>query len=91
MSAMDFENLVDYAHRQALLKYDDDRLWFYVTDKNITLGEVAKAVSMGGENLVKKLVEDGSLEVYKTIRDIPGDDFYCIYFTDAYFLKTYYA
>jgi len=70
MSAIDFENLIDYVHRQTLFKYDDGRLWFYVTGKDITLGEVAEAVSKGDENLIKKLIEDGQLVVSKTIRDI---------------------
>lgn len=36
-----------------------------------------------------KLIHDGILHVHKSIRDIPGDDFMCIFFDDAYFLEVF--
>jgi hypothetical protein len=55
----------------------------------LKLEEVASAAYNGDIEFFTELMKDGRLIVTKTIRDIPGDHFFCIYFKDAYFLKPY--
>ena len=85
-----FDNLKDYANKDQLLKYDDGRLWFYLTPDSIcTLGELAHIVHSGDQPGMLRLIHGGYIQVKESIKDIPGDDFMCIYFDDVYFLEDY--
>jgi len=84
-----FEQLKDYAHRGQLQQYDDGRWWYLLLDEDTSLGELAYAAYTGGHSIFKTLSQKQLLIIKNTIRDIPGDDFLCIYFEDAYFLEPY--
>ena len=82
-------DLIDYAHRAQLLKYDDGRAWYFLTDPDVSLGAVAHATMKGDIPFIEGLVNKGSLKICQSIRDIPGDDFLVIYFDNAYFLMPF--
>lgn len=85
----DLERLVDPADRKQIYLYDDGRLWYLVKSPALTLGEVAHATLTGDLVKFEKWVQDGEVKVYKSIRQIKGSLFLCIYFENAYFLKLY--
>ena len=85
----DLERLVDPADKSQLYPYDDGRLWYLVTSPSLTLGEVAHASLIGDAVKLKWWVSNGDIEIYKSIRDVPGSLFLVIYFENAYFLKLY--
>jgi hypothetical protein len=84
-----FEKLKDYANKQSLKPYNDGRLWFYLKDPVIALGELAHAAYTGNIAFIKQLIQNNNLLTFDTIEKVPGNDFLCIYFDDAYFLEPY--
>lgn len=84
-----FEQLKDYAHRRQLQQYDDGRWWYLLLDRETILGELAYSAYTGDCSMFETLFQEGLLIIKNTIRDIPGDDFFCIYSEDAYFLEPY--
>ena len=85
----DLERLVDPADKSQLYPYDDGRYWYLVKSSSLTLGEVAHAALIGDLEKFEKWVQNGEVEIYKSIRDVPGSLFMCIYFENAYRLKLY--
>ena len=85
----DLERLADPAEKRQLYPYDDGRLWYLVKSPSLTLGEVAYASHTGDLEKFKKWVQNGEIEIYKSIRHIKGNLFLCIYFENVYFLKLY--
>ncbi len=85
----DLERLADPADKRQLYPYDDGRHWYLVKSLSLTLGEVAHASLIGDEVKLKWWVSNGDIEIYKSIRDVPGSLFLVIYFENAYFLKLY--
>ena len=85
----DLERLVDPADRRQLYPYDDGRLWYFVKNPSLTLGEVAHAALTEDLERFKKWIQEGEVEIYKSIRDVPGKLFMCIYCEKAYCLKFY--
>ena len=89
MTAEEMDELVDYAHRSSLLKYNDGRLWYFLTDEAVPLGQLAWAVTNNKVELLKTLAAGNGIFITKSIRNIPGDDFLCLYHPDVCFLKPY--
>ncbi len=85
----DLERLVNPADKQQLYPYDDGRHWYYVKTPTLTLGEAAHASLIGDAVKLNWWVSNGDIEIYKSIRDVPGSLFPVIYFENAYFLKLY--
>ena len=85
----DLERLADPADKRQLFPYDDGRHWYLVKSPSLTLGEVAHAALTGDLEKFEKWVQEGEVEIYKSIREVPGKLFMCIYFENAYFLKLY--
>ena len=85
----DLERLVDPSDRKQLYPYDDGKFWYLVKSPTLTLGEVAHASLTGDLEKFEKWVQEGEVEIYKSIREVPGKLFMCIYFENAYFLKLY--
>lgn len=85
----DLEWLADPGDKWQLYPYDDGRFWHLVKSSSLTLGEVAHASLTGDLEKFKNWVHDGGVEIYKSIRDIPGSLFLAIFFENAYFLKLY--
>lgn len=81
-------NLVDYADRRSLSRYDDGRKWFFINSSQISLSKVAWA-ALHQPDYVFELIKDGLVQLAPTFTAIPGEDFLCIYFEDAYFLADY--
>jgi hypothetical protein len=83
-----YESLIDYANRRSLRPYDNGkRLWVLVLDDLLSLAEVARAFEHTDEQEVRAWVQRGAIRILPSFKLIPGEDFYCIYFVDAYFLK----
>jgi len=61
----------------------------FLKNPSLTLGEVAHAALTGELEKFEKWVQDGEVEIYKSIRDVPGSLFLVICFENAYFLKLY--
>lgn len=85
----DLERLADPADKWQLYQYDDGRFWYLVKSPSLTLGEVAHAALTGDLEKFEKWGQNGEVEIYKSIRDVPGSLFLVIYFENAYFLKHY--
>lgn len=85
----ELEILVDPADKQQLRPYDDGRQWYFVKSSVLSLGEVAHAAISGDSVKWEWCVTNGDVKVYKSIREVPGKLFLCIYFENAYFLKPY--
>ena len=85
----DLERLADPAEKRQLYPYDDGRLWYLVKSPSLILGEVAHSTLTGDLEKFEKWVQNGTVEIYKSIRQIKGNLFLCIYFENAYFLKLY--
>ena len=85
----DLERLVDPADKRQLYPYDDGRFWYLVKSPSLALGEVAHASLIGDAVKLKWWVSNGDIEIYKSIREVPGKLFMCIYFENTYFLKPY--
>lgn len=81
-------NLIDYANRHTLSRYDDGRKWFFINSTQVSLSEVAW-VALHQPEYVIELIKDGFVQLAPTLAAIPGEDFLCIYFEDAYFLASY--
>lgn len=79
---------VEYASREDLLSYDSGRDWFYVKDST-KLVSVAGALESGNYDYLCKLMKEGLLKRYRSIKQIPGNDFIVVYFEDAYVLGPY--
>ena len=71
----DLERLADPADKKQLYPYDDGRHWYYVKNPTLTLGEVAHAALTGDLEKFEKWVRDGEVDIYKSIRDVPGSLF----------------
>jgi hypothetical protein len=84
----ELNSLIDHAPRQQLLRYDDGRMWFLVKDAEIDLATAAWCGLQDPQQLLE-WVEAGRVLLSKSIHQLPGEDFYCIYFEDAYFLAPY--
>lgn len=81
-------NLVDYADRRTLSRYDDGRNWFFINSTQVSLSEVAWAALHQPDYLID-LIKDGLIQIAPSLTAIPGEDFLCIYFEDAYILADY--
>lgn len=79
--------LIDRADRNALKPYDDDRTWILIRDRDLCLGKTATAASIETRTQFREWVREGKVEIYQSLAEISGNDFYVIYFEDAYFLK----
>lgn len=84
------ENLIDYANRETLQGYDDGRLWFLLKDAELRLAQVAQAAIAQPEHFLGWLAQ-GKIRFASSIHLLPGGDFYCLYFRDAYFLQPFEA
>jgi hypothetical protein len=82
------ESKIDYADRRALTPYNDGRVWWLVTDEGTSLAQVAHAAIHNPQKVIN-LHGEGKVQCYRSLDQVPGDDFYCIYFVDAYWLKPY--
>lgn len=85
-----FEMMQDYAHRDQLAQYQDGRAWVFLHNPALrTLGQVASYFYNGNKEQIEHLIAIKAISVFKTLAEVPGNDFIVIYFEDAYFLKTY--
>lgn len=82
-----FEERRHRVGREVLTFYDDVKFWtwYYLTDNNITLAEIVHAFHERDLIFIDNLVKKGALEVYKSLKHIPGNDFNCIYYNDTVF------
>jgi hypothetical protein len=82
-----FEERMHHVGREILRFYDNAGFWtwYYLTDNEITLAELAHAFHESDLEFIDNLVKKGSLGVYKSLRHIPGNDFNCIYYNDIVF------
>lgn len=86
-SVEELASKIDYAHRDSLKPYDDDkRLWILVVDEELELAQVAHAAIHDAE-LFWGWVKSHKVLVHSTLKAIVEEDFNCIYFVDAYLLK----
>ena len=81
-------SMIDYAHRKSLQPYDDGRIWFLVVKPELPLEEIAWCCLYNPDRVLQ-LLDREAVQTYSSIKFVPGNDFHCIYFEDAYFLKAY--
>jgi hypothetical protein len=85
----ELEGLIDYADKKTLLRYDDGRLWLYLKDNTISLGLIASAAIKGQFTILNQLYKDGKIVIADSIKEIPGEDFLCIYSPKIYYIKAF--
>ena len=89
MTVEELEGLIDYADKKTLLRYDDGRLWLYLKDNTISLGLIASAAIKGQYAFLNQLYKDGKIVIADSIKEIPGEDFLCIYSPKIYYIKAF--
>jgi hypothetical protein len=94
MGNIDFRSVIDPASRDQLKVYDDGRAWVYVKEEcPLTLDQVAEKVEKcretGDISDLRSLVEQGYIQVERTLDNIQGKDYNCIYFPDCYVIEDY--
>lgn len=82
-----FDQLKCHVKRKLLDYYDHAGgwVWYYLTDKDIALPELAYAFHGQNHAFLAHLIDKGALSVHTSLKFIPGDDFHCIYYRDAVF------
>jgi hypothetical protein len=82
-----FDQLKCHVKRKFLDYYDHAGgwVWYYLTDRHITLPELAYAFHGKNHAFLARLVDRAALSVHTSLEFIPGDEFHCIYYRDAGF------
>lgn len=83
----DFDQLRRRVKRDLLDFYDRANAWrwYYLTDENVTLSDLAYAFHRKDYRAVARLIDRGTLTVHMNLNFIPGNEFYCIYYRDVIF------
>jgi hypothetical protein len=82
-----FDQLRRHVKRDLLDFYDRANAWrwYYLTDNNVTLSELAYAFHRKDHRAVARLIDRGTLTVHTSLKFIPGSEFHCIYYQDVIF------
>jgi hypothetical protein len=89
LTVEELEEMLDFADKETLSRYDDGRLWLYLKDDTISLGLIAYAVIKGQYLFLNQLYKDGKIVIADSIKDIPGEDFLCIYSPKIYYIRSF--
>gem|GEM_PF-953131 len=83
----ELQSKVDYATRAQLSRYDDGRVWCLVLP-SLSLSGLAWA-SLHNPQLVLDCVDAGQILVLQSLKQVPGNAFWCIHFEDSYWIELY--
>lgn len=84
----DFEALADAADFRALYPYINQiHAWVYITNNQLSIGEVANAFYHSNLEVVEHWTEAGDIRFYKELENVPGTDWMVVLIHPFYVMK----
>ena len=80
---------VDVASRQSLEPYDDGRLWFYVGNPALSLGQVGQVIMEGDMAQLDAWVKSEQVSIHESLMCFEGENFRVLWFENAYVVAPY--